>query len=309
MVAAHDKSDAVRDSAESWVIRHVNQLQKDEQFEQALEVAVRCENLMTSKKEHQMLRSNIYDAWARDLAKQKKWKESLGVYETALGKLPGDKLLQHNQEVTWGEWADSHMEAKQWKEAADVYAKAIKSLPDAGFDRNLAYLTQEWLKDVHTKDGIDGSAKTATALLKQFKSVTGVQKSAKNHFVRTATTLSAKKEYEQALKVIAQGEKLFDDDETLLNGARTVYDHWALSLKSQKKWQEAADVYSKGLKRYPKDSHLTNNATVLWDSWARTYFGSKDWDKAIDVYEKGLKVLPSSSLLKNNLNYCQQQAE
>lgn len=308
MMDVHGAREPVREAAGSWVIGRVNQLREDLQYEEALEALSRGESFLPSDDDRLTLQRSIYDAWSNEYAGQGKWQEALAVYEKVLEQLPDDAHLTNNLKATWDRWAETHMRDRRWSEVAAVYAKAMEKLPGGGFDRNLAFMTEQWLQDVFGKDGVEGSAKVAASLLEQFDSDAGVRSAAQSHFSWAASTLAGQQEFEEALKVIDRGEKLFEDKQALLNGAHIVYDHWASSYQSQQKWQEAADVYTNGLKRYPGDSHLTNNATVLWDSWARTYFATNEWAEAIKVYEKALEVFPSSSLLGTNLKYCQQQA-
>ena len=147
MLSDHGKHESVREAAESWTVRHVNQLRSEEKYEEALAAVTRTEPFVPLADDRLTLRRSVYDSWADGFAKQGKWTDAIEIYERALEKLPDDAHLKNNLKATWGQWGVSLTAAKKWKEAADVYAKAGKELSDADFEGNVGYIAQQWLAD------------------------------------------------------------------------------------------------------------------------------------------------------------------
>jgi len=201
------------------------------------------------------------------------------------------------------------MEAKQWKEAAEIYSKATGKLPEGGFDRNLGFIAQEWLRETQATPETDAVDKAVAHLLKRFAENEDLQNVAANHFACVAVGFADKGMWENALATIERGESFFDGNDQLLNAARHTYDRRADAHSTKGEWEKAIEAYSDALKRLPEDPHLTNNASVTWNSWARTYIDAKDWERAIEVYEKAMKVFPDSGTFRNNLEYCKQQRD
>lgn len=300
--------EALRDVARTYAGRLVIERREAKEFSQALAAIERCGHFLPEE-DLLALARNVYDGWTDDLTEAGNWKQALDVYDKAVRQFPEDSHLANNRTATWDAWAKSFVRTKHWKEAAEVYAKAMNKLPEGGFDRNLGFITQEWLRDEQTNRGNDAVDKSIVYLLERFAENDDVRDVATGHFARIAVDLAGKGMWEDALATIRRGQKHFKGNEQLLNATRHVYDRWADGHRTKGEWEKAIDVYTNALKSLPDDSHLTNNASVIWSSWARTYVDSKDWGKAIEVYEKALKAFPDSGTFRNNLEYCRQQRD
>jgi len=301
-------SEPLRDVARAYAGRLVIERREAKEFDQALAVIERCRRFLPEDDSVDLAR-NVYDCWAKDFTERGKWEQALDVYDKANRQFPDDSHLTNNHAATWDAWAKSFVGAKQWKEALEVYSKAMDKLPKGGFDRNLGFITQEWLREEQDKTGNDAVDKAVAYLLKRFDKNEDVRDVAINHFARIAVESADTGMREDALAMIDRGEKFFKGNERLLNALRQIYDRWADAHRTRGEWEKAIDVYSNALKRLPDDSHLTNNANVTWNAWARTHIDSKDWKKAIEVYERALKVFPDSGTFRNNLDYCKQERD
>lgn len=301
-------SEPLRDVARAHAGRLVIERREANEFAQALAVIKRCRRFLPEDDSVDLAR-NVYDCWADDFAEGGKWEQALDVYDKADRQFPDDSHLTNNHAATWDAWAKSFVGAKQWKEALEVYSKAMDKLPEGGFDRNLGYITQEWLRGEQDKTGNDAVDKAVAYLLKRFDKNEDVRDVATNHFARIAVDLAETGMREDALATIDRGERFFRGNERLMNALHHIYDRWADAHRSKGEWEKAIDVYSHALKRLPDDSHLTNNASVTWSAWARTHIDSKEWEKAIEVYERALKAFPDSGTFRNNLKYCKQERD
>lgn len=198
------------------------------------------------------------------------------------------------------------VKAREWPAAA----QAFSLLADHGeVKHNLAYLTQEWIKDVNAKEGPDQALAALAMLLERFPDVPEIRTIGKEAILRLARGLVESSKYQKALEVVDRGGELLKDSAQFKEMTAYTYDKWGKNLAEQKDWEAAVDVYAQALKRYPGDEFLTTNTRFVWYKWAEGYMEKKDWKSAIGVFEKALERFPDEKDLKDHLEYCKREQQ
>jgi len=302
------QSDDVRSALKGHSQNSVRDLIKESRFEEALAMAERNGKLLTDAELTLDLSRVVYDTQVSVLVEASDWQAAIDVYTSGLVRLPADKHLENNLQVTWDAWAQSFSKTGAWEKALDVYAKAVKQLSDPSRAKNnIRYFLQEWAKDSYAKDGAAASFKVLAGQIKRFSAINGVVDVGRNHVGQIVQDLASQAKYDEALTAAEAGKELLKDDAELGQISTIAYDSWADELQRKKDWQGAIDVYTKALQKFPEEGRLEQNAVATWYQWAKTYMDAKEWSEAIKVYEQALKQFPDNGTFKNNLEYCQQE--
>ena len=199
--------------------------------------------------------------WSLELNECEKYEEALVILATGLEISPKDSAMLNNRKVLWHSYAESRSKAGKMEEALDVLRRAAKAIPGEDFETRQAFLfidranelveSGKWIEALKLFDsGVAKVDKKAAAKIKDAR--IGL-------FLNRSVAAMEKGEYEAALEILKEGEKLEPKDGRIKNNAVAAFDKWANNLMEKKDWAGAVAVYEKGLAQFPGDSHLKNN--------------------------------------------------
>ena len=202
--------------------------------------------------------------------------------------------------------ASELIRARRWREAGQVYVAGRASLPggsgNRSYQRNLAYIAQEWLKTA-------GEARDAIAdeLMNRFDDVRAMPKVVASAYMREIEGLHEADRFDEAYATAKRGAAVLADDAGARRILRFTYDRWAAHFARLGQWQDSVDVYARALAEFPDDRHLAQNARAGWHQWAKTHMDRQEWDEAISIYERGLRRMPGTRGFEQNIRYCRQE--
>lgn len=255
----------VRRAASDFVMRRVGELQRAGRLDEAVEAVAGYAALLDDAGKADRLVTAIHDARAAEL-----------------------------------------IEARRWREAAEVYGKGRTVLPggsgNRSYQRNLAYIGQEWLKDAG-----DARDAVATELVARYVDVEAMPEVIGAAYVQAVRRLQGQGGYEQALRVARAGARVLDEKGRARELVRIAYDQWAAQYAKRGQWRQAVDVYAAAMAERPQDDHLKQNARASWHGWARQHMDRQEWAEAIAIYERALDQFPGTRAFEQNIRYCRQE--
>lgn len=248
--------------------------------------------------------------WALVLSNDHQYERAIDVVALGLRAAPHDSALLNNHKFIWQEYADWQFQVDGEDAAIAVLRRAAANVPDHDFAVRESYpfekLAEPLLVAGRMTEAVKivdrGIAKVndeARQRLREWKSAHVF-----NYVLRQMRSHLEAGRYEAALSAISRDAELLDDEDSIRNFQREVYDAWAEALAESKQWPAAVDVYRAALEDLPGDERLSYNAALCFDRWARSHMQAREWEAAIEIYERAIKQFPDASLLDQNRRYC-----
>lgn len=124
--------DDVVETASGRVIQEVDRLVEEKRFQEAVDFANQAKVMLERPKDQAEVLAVAYDYWARDLAKDKKWRQAIDKYKEGLSQLPKQDRLVTNGLATVHDWAREFVRDEKWDEAAQAYKIGFEIRPGDG---------------------------------------------------------------------------------------------------------------------------------------------------------------------------------
>ncbi len=107
----------------------VRKLTDARKYQEALKAAVGYGPLVAGPPQRAELAAIVYDGWARQLRREKKWKAALEKYAEGLKAFPRQPRLASNAIALIDDWAETAIKVKDWAEAVRVYDVGLADFP------------------------------------------------------------------------------------------------------------------------------------------------------------------------------------
>lgn len=251
---------------------------------------------------------NVFNFPAGKAIKSGNFERGIAIYNAGLIALPKDYQLTRNLRATWSQWASGAIKKRNWKAALEILGRAYATDQSASlYQRNIAYVTQEWSREVAKKDGAPAGEKLVASIAQRFPKIYQVQKARGQLIQREVIAAIRASKYEEAEKKLLAGKAYFPDASRFGNLVVNIYYRWARPLSAKGQWEQAIAIYQRGYKTHPANGKLKRNLVATWHGWANVHMKKKQWQQAIDIYKQGLIALPGTSLFKRNIAYCEQE--
>ncbi len=268
---------------------------------------------------HQKIPDSGFDemqAWvfvrpAQAMVKEKRWLKAINLADSGRDAVdpPAQEELTKWISNVYLNWSVAAIREKQFEEAADALRRGLQRFPkDYRLQRNVAYLTQEWSKQLieHGKD------QEATKMMTNF-----AQLYPDNWHLKQVAVGSVSRQISESLK---KGEtdaaiKLIDQNQTALSGQdflklkRRAYDLHANKFIEAKNWRSAVSAYKDALDSLPNDYHLKNNLFAVYSNWCQEHIKAKNWNEAAIVCRQAIQDTNDFRLKKNHAYIVQEWLE
>ena len=254
------------------------------------------------------MQSWVFIRPAQELMKQERWNEAIMLADTGVASVDTpakDKLTKWTGNVFLN-WSVATINNKQYSEAGDVLQRGLKRFPkDYRLGRNVAYLTQEWSKQLVQ----DGKEEEATKMMATF-----VQRYPNNWGLKQVTVGSVSRQINGHLKAGETGLaiELIDENQSALSGQdflklkRRAYDLHADKFIKAKDWAAAVASYKAALEKVPGDYHLKNNLLAVYSTWCQGHVKTKNWSEAATICRQAVEDT-NDFQLKKKLAYIVQE--
>jgi tetratricopeptide (TPR) repeat protein len=136
--------DGLADVARGHFHRVVQDLVKNEKYDEAVTVAKRAGKLLKEERDIDNIVGLLYDTWTETFRQKKEWESTVKIYSRGLEKFPKSRHLEQNAQAAWYQWANGYSSAKDWDAAIKVYEQALKAFPENGtFKNNLGFCKKQ----------------------------------------------------------------------------------------------------------------------------------------------------------------------
>lgn len=245
---------------------------------------------------------------ADKIQRDKGWEAALDAVESGLKLLPQDarkELLQERSSM-YRSWSQSLLAKNDIDGSLKAMARAYALDPkDKEIAAGISYHTQEALRRIQDKSGLEAAVAHYKVIREQFPDVSDVKDRGAGLAFSRIDKLANEKKFAEAVAAISTYRPLFASADQEAQAAAIAYGRWGRALSDKKEWQPALDKYKEGLKAYPKQEHLHSGALATVDHWARPAMNAKNWDEAIRIYDVGLEYFPADRHLLHNKDYCE----
>lgn len=135
-----DNAEEISEKAKRHAARAIKTLADAQNFQEAVEAVDKYGALLATAEHRGDVGGIAYDRWARHLAHEQKWKESLKKYKEGLAVFPRQNRLWKNGVATVDAWASPAIKAKNWNEAIRCYKYGLELFEeDPHLQSNLRY--------------------------------------------------------------------------------------------------------------------------------------------------------------------------
>jgi tetratricopeptide (TPR) repeat protein len=236
------------------------------------------------------------------------WEAGLAVAERGLKVLPPaeGKALTRWRTNVFRRWSKERLAMADVDGSMKVLARAYAlDSADKEVVKGIAIHTEEALRKLEDKSGVEAAVTHFEALRKQFPDVPEVAKEGEDHVLGTVERLTREKKFKEAVGAVETYRALLATPEQRTRVGGAAYDLWAGNLADAKEWKAALDKYAEGIKAYPKYELLTKNGIATVDEWADPAYKAKNWDEAARIYRIGLEYFPGNDHLLRNKKACE----
>ena len=266
--------------------------------------------IATLRSAHQQVPDSGFDemqAWvfirpAQELVKEERWLDAITLADSGRESVDAparDELTKWTGNVFLN-WSASAISEKQYDEAANALRSGLERFPkDYRLQRNVAYLAQEWSKQLIQ----DGEDQEATQMMATF-----LQLYPDNWSLKQVTVGSVSRQLSELLKAdeTETAIKLIDQNQAALSGQdflklkRRAYDLHANRFIKAENWRSAVNAYKDALNKLPDDYHLKKNLFAVYSTWCQEHIKAKNWKEAATVCRQAVEDTNDFRLKKNH---------
>ena len=223
-----------------------------------------CFRTLCLDPKHEQAAGNVlahFMNWGVDLMKHKQFERALAVIEVGLELAPGDSGLKNNRKVAFQDYAAATLKAGKPSEAVAILKRAAKQAGDKEFTKAQADLFVRRGEEMLRAKGLDEALAVAEQGLKAIdgKPRAELLEWRNGLFLRQASELVGKKDYEAALAMLKRGQALDPAFKGFQQNTIATFNQWAGTFMNKKDWAGAIKIYEKGLKQCPGDKILSHN--------------------------------------------------
>lgn len=217
------------------------------------------------------LQAYIFIRPGESLVENKQWKAAIDLASLSEGEV--DKRAA-NDIKDWRNgvvlrWSSTLIDAEEYATAIDVVEDEWKTHPNFRLSQRLAYLAQEWIRDVKDNQGSDASEQLATELASRFPDLYAIRRVTRSNTNRQAKKFLDAKDYRGAQEVFAKALKLRPDDAQLKRDEQATWNLMAKDEMDKKSWDKALDILEEATAMHPGATQFTQNIAYAIQEWSR----------------------------------------
>jgi tetratricopeptide (TPR) repeat protein len=253
------------------------------------------------------LQTWVYISPAEEKAQKQDWAAALAIVEPATKQFQDKQFaaqlaeIQDYQASLFDRWATQEIAAKRFPEAAKVLEMGLTKVPsDRTLAHNLAYVVQEWSRQMSAQDGPAKADQLVLDLVKRHPTVTELKQVAVQRLRRGIDEQLKAGKFEGAATAVTGLAKVVEDPAVVEGLTAHVYNTWAISKLDAKDWSAAVEIFGKGRQAAPKSSTLEKNEEIAWHQWTHSLLKAQDWAQAVKVFAQARARYPKDDALENN---------
>ena len=254
------------------------------------------------------LQAQIFVTEALAFSSKDQWEDG---YKVLLKAQPLISANSYSSLKQWTEhyllkWSINEIKNKSYDLAFEViYALLSLNANKRIAIDNLAYITQEWSRQIARTQSIEAATDKINTIVRQYGQHKKIKKVASQYTIWAVKRLLKEQQFAQALAMTNAAKAVLKQPQ-LIQMLTVVFDQWSQAYIKQQNWGKAVKTYQLGLQQLPNNHTLIENEKYTWNEWGRAFIKEKKIKIATQIFNKALKRYPNDEILKTNLRYCQQ---